>query len=532
MTDNAAKSGPAVVLSRRWWVVVVCAIVLLYALNVDSRWHLSRDSAFYLGVGRSIASGEGMTFNGSSYTGTSPALPLLWAGIVGLFGESYLVGRMVMFVFALATIAGGYLLIRDSRGSFAALCGLFVLAGNGRLFTDAAKILTDLPFACLLTWSLLLARRSLAGKRWCAPLAGSALAAAFLFRLVGIVVLPLVLLGMLLDGSCERRLSRRLLCAALVVLVAAPVLAGWFVFYTGAHAPGEGGYFEAAGGQLGASMGVVFSRVAGNLAKLPKHLFGLFIGQRPGWYLSLPFAAVFIVGLVRSIMRREALLLAPALGYVALLILWAPSSISARYLLPIVVVPALWLVDGLRVIIARLLRGAERADVHTGRITLGICGVIVVMGLANPLYKLATRWFDDIPWQVERDNEENLHHLCEWIESHTLQTDKVIAAEHSVINYWTKRRVLFPRPLAEGQTLTPEYRRHVAQTARQADWVIFAISPGRQEEDATDIDVLLRSWHREEGAGLDKVDEKFGYAIYRAWHGSRTMPATSESAPE
>jgi len=56
-------------------MVLAIVVALAYALAINDQWAIKGDSALYLALGRSLAEGRGMEYNGQQMWGTPPAIP-------------------------------------------------------------------------------------------------------------------------------------------------------------------------------------------------------------------------------------------------------------------------------------------------------------------------------------------------------------------------------------------------------------------------------------------------------------------------
>ena len=89
------SAGPA---RRRLWLVgaIVAAV---YLAGVPVQWWPTPDSALYLGLGRSLAEGDGYRFDGEPCTTVTPGLPWILAGIRTVFGGGYVAPTVFIVLF-------------------------------------------------------------------------------------------------------------------------------------------------------------------------------------------------------------------------------------------------------------------------------------------------------------------------------------------------------------------------------------------------------------------------------------------------
>lgn len=520
----AAEDNIDVFAGKRW-IVAAAFLLGLYTLGLDGRWHVGRDSAFYLGLGRSIAAGEGMAFNGCQHAGANPAVPLMWAGVLHFLGENYLIARAIMAAMAILTVVAGCGLARDLRGKGLAAMAMILLAANGKLFGTGQLIQTDLPMACMMTVALLCVRRFLGGSQWAAALAGVALGLMVLSRLVGLVVLPLVLLGVVLDGSIERDWRRRLLGAVTIALMAMPFVLGWFMYYQSMNGSGRGvNYLPGAEAHYAlGNLKEIAALVAGNFAhELPRHVMSLLIEQRPLAAVSIPLCLVLVLpGLVRSFARKEAFLLVPVLGYVAFLLTWATTSIDSRYLLPVLAALALWVADSLSIVVHWLgrLGPALARRVPQAAALLAVVCVLAGASLAPGLYKMLRWKFAPTVWQVESPEQDRLCGMAQWVAANTAPQDRLLVREASIVHFWTGRLTVFPLPDSE-DGMGPQGQR-LEDLAAVADWIV--VLPTNPQREGS-----VWEYVQQAGDAFQRVADVQGYQIYRRIQ--RPQPAASEPA--
>ncbi len=494
------------------WILLV-GVVLLYALQLDTRWAIGRDSALYLGLGENIAAGKGMTFNGQSQVGFSPGLPLMWAGIVSAVERCFLTGRAISILMALATIAMGWRLVKPLRDRWLALLATVLVAGNPRIWGQAGHLLTDLPFTCFLTMSLLCLLLALRRSPAAALLAGLAMGLAILFRLVGVVLLPLLVLGVLFDRAQQVHFRRRVAVAGLFLLVVTPVAFGWLGFYSLHRPQGDRGYVGAAGSRLSAeALGDLPAKTAGNAAELPRFLFDLFMDQRPGLYLGLPFLTVLLVGMSVSVRRREWLLLIPVWGYLLFLCAWDETAVYSRYLMPMAIPLALWLAEGV-LTIARWIAGKLRTGNRRAALRAALIAVLLIAatGIVPNVYRSMEYRFRDVPWQVFRKHEMQLLELTRRAPELLPDDARVVTRESTIFHYATGRLTRYPSEgTDEGRE---ELRGQAEEQMRWADWVIVMAPSRSRAEDPRET--MLRELLAEHPDRYELMQKTDGWWIYR-----------------
>jgi hypothetical protein len=328
-------------------------------------------------------------------------------------------------------------------------------------------------------------------------------------RLEALVVLPLLAVGVMLDGSATKNWRRRVLAVGLFLVSVAPVLVGWYLWYRSASQVGSGGYFETAADKLGGPSLQIVKTLVGNLPALPVHLMGLLIFQRPMWYLAAPLCCILIPGIVVSWRRREMLLLVLAAGYVLFHLTWDVSSINSRYLMPMLPLVAMWLVDGLRAIfdwVARVRPGwAVRISAKVS--TASVVAVVAAMSLLPGLVE-TVRWkLQPTPCQTRSKRDVAVYDVAMWVRGHVSADEVVVAREGSILHYLTGRRVLLPPVPAPGQS-DDEFHKAWQQVMGRAS--VLVVGPPGELRDA-----LLSGWVTAHGGQVDLLASLAGYRVYR-----------------
>lgn len=318
------------------------AIAVLYALAIGDRWTVRPDCAFYLSLGRSLARGDGMAFNGMQYWGIPPLVPMMIAGCRMLVGEHYWLINLVITLMALGTVALIYrlaTLLAENLGDTARrIIPLGVLVATGlsaRLFIDATRIMTDVPFTFFVTLGIYGFVRGVRHDwRW-HFLAAAALALATLTRLPGLVFAAGV--AMAAVGALWRQRGMRLYGALGLVALVAAVFLLWFTLVRPLRQPGTIDYITPITARLSAESlsWEKLAEIGQSLARFPEAFCGSLVGQKLGaGGFNLVPTAVLLVGMIAMVRRRQAHALVPTLVYLAFLLAYTPGAVSARYFLP------------------------------------------------------------------------------------------------------------------------------------------------------------------------------------------------------
>lgn len=377
-------------------MVLAVAVALAYALALNDQWAIRGDSALYLALGRSLAEGRGMEYNGRQMWGYPPAVPALVAACrraTGLARQSlgeggsdgYWLINFVMKALAVGTALAAMGIARrlsadrpEDERTFLAAMTLLVVGLSARLFTDATLIMTDVPFTFFIAVGLYSFLRARDGH-WTWYLAGgAAVAAATWTRLLGPIIFAGMAAAMLLDTrpGYLRRLPGVVAAGA---IVGASVLV-WMFLVRARSDPGVPDYLVAAGsGYLDVATAQKWKDIAAEAPRIPSALCGVLVDQKLPWANLLPTATVFF-GMWIALRRRQLLVVLPMVFYVGFLVVWGAGAVAGRYLLPVLPLAAYLLLIGAEGAAGRLVRA--EAGVKWRRIAIAVAaGACVAVSL-------------------------------------------------------------------------------------------------------------------------------------------------------
>ena len=450
--EPAPRAYP--VQARRWLPAVVLAIALLYALAVNGQWAIRPDSGLYLTLGRSLAEGRGMAFNGRQTWGIPPLLPALVAGCRLLAGRHalWLLNALLSLSAVGAALAAMGIVNRLTRSlqehtRVQLMVGTLLVAGlSARLFADATRILTDVPFTFFFLLSVYGFVRSRDGHwAWC--LVGTAaITAATATRLVSLTLFPPMVLAVVLAHGrpgYRKRLIATLFAAALL----AAAFGLWLWGIRGQADPDTADYFQSIEGRALAILHPEhWRRMLGGLARLPETLAAVLTDQKMYGVNLAPAALVAIGGGVAA-WRRQWIVVLPVVCYIGFLIAWgAAAAVAARYLLPVMPLLAYLLLLG-----ARWTAGVAVRWVRSGKVRRAVPRAAAAAAVAVCLAVSLPKNFRHVYWARHPDFYRVYEH-GEWEEIINLSralrqrgrpgTDAVATPEYSVVHYLTRLRVV------------------------------------------------------------------------------------------
>jgi len=372
---STATSG---LLTRNRTAILLLLVAALYLGAVNNQWAITSDSSLYLGTGRSLVEGRGMTFNGKDQWGLPPLVPLMIAGCRLLVGSHYWLINLVVTAFALGMVGMTWLILRQvvpslPRCSPAAFTFAVLLAvgTSARLFSESCRIMTDVPFGFFVLGGIVCFIRGCQGRAAWLLLGTAAWLGAVMTRLVP----GLVLYGAALASvpfTCRRPgWAKRLGAAAGGAAILAGGMAAWVVLVRSRAEPGSVDYVGAA--LSGRFLRVDFEqvkRMADAVTHIPAALCGSLVDQKMP-YLNLVPTLLLAAGLWRMVKARQWVIVLTIGGYVGFLVYYAVEGVAARYFLPVMPLLAYGVLLGTETLAAparhRLSRRARRLRRKQGR---------------------------------------------------------------------------------------------------------------------------------------------------------------------
>jgi len=458
------------------WLAILLYTIVGLIFWVDHPWHLEWDSATYLLTGKSLAAGEGYVYLGQPFFLRPPGFAWILSLLVrdGTY-DFLMLNRMVM-LFAGATVAAIYAVLRGPYGRWTALT-VALLSGTCPLFVaDVNWVMSDFPFTALFFLSVaLLDRAGERGERWWAWALGGvvALAASIYMRSAGILVLPaMLLLGIGRDRGAAR--WRALAPVVLVVLLVLP----WGLYARNAASiattPSEQllnfdyttSVFHVDPGDPGSPLVSArgwIERVRDNGGRMARDVAATCLGFG-GPLAKLVTAALLLCGFVLAVRRRPTLLDGFAVVYGLVVLTY--FTYDLRLLMPLV--PMIYLY--VFVAISAAARSVGRRLGFSRPVGVACAGVACASAFAILLVANAAR----LPAFLHPERRvagemtqgqywDDTRAIAEWIAEHTSEDAVILGYEAPVLSVLSGRR-----------TYTYRYARAPGVLERYApDWVVL-----------------------------------------------------------
>jgi len=416
------------------------AIAALYVWLIPGVWFVRQDSATCLGVARSLAEGQGYTFNGGPYAKYPPVFPFLLSLVYRACGPAPWGFQLVVALSGVGALGAAWLLVRDRAGRRPALA-VTVLSATCTWFLlySTVEIMSVAPYACTSLLTLWLAERSIAepggtALRWVAV--GLAGVTAIYTHLVGVALIPALVGGILLDRTRPRR--ERLTAAAVVGGLCCLAALLWL---------GRGMAIRPGGMSYNALILSSPVRVAADpLGQLAQRLTAWVVTPLSlernslAWFVALPlFLTLSAPGVVRGLRQRRGVTDLYVCSFAVVLVVMAGKYSQERYI--VFILPLLFYYGYLSLRVwtdrAPALRAAAMA-----------LAVIAILGTAG--YRLARR--KSGTWKLSPSARATARrHLADWRQTeqwaaeHAPQ-DATLFGHWAVVHFFTRRHAApYPR---------------------------------------------------------------------------------------
>ena len=441
MTNDAALPIAPPSSRRRWWLAVAI-LSIVYGLGINNQWAISSDGALYLSLGRSLAEGRGMEFNGAQWWGIPPAIPLLVAGCRLLAGPGYWLINLLLSVCGILTTVLAARTVERLGARGLALPVFLVTGFSAHLFIASTRIQTDVLFACLVAAGLYGFVRAAGGSPLWLILGAAALLAATLTRLFGLIFFVGAIAGLLLTFR-QPGYRRRVLAAVVTAITVATAVWFWTSRIRTLADAGTSDYLESAW-KHGVAL-LTASRILEGLWNLPKAAFSAILGQQITLWVTLWPTLLILLGFVVLAQRRQWILILPVIFYIGFLLVWGQSAVARRYLLPAMPYLVYALLVGVQTAAAwlRRHRPAPALVRPAGRTAILI---VTVLCLAISLPKIGREIF----WMrhprfygvLEHGRWQGVVDMAEYLrrQGHP-ETDWVITPEGPIVHYLSRLRI-------------------------------------------------------------------------------------------
>lgn len=408
----------------RVWRYLTSGILLLFVLLLNPFWVPSGDGDLYVAIARSLALGEGYTFNGQQVNICPPGWPLLLAGLMKL-SPTFLTFKLLMVACMTVQLSMWYWILRRFVPVIVAASAVAIAALLPHVYSLTFWTHTEAVYCLLATGAMLIALQvaeNRGGLAWRVPLLVLLAVGCVFIRWAGVLQF-LTIAACLMHGRAWWRVADRGVLArwAIALLLVVASAATFFALRQQLQLTQEQALAAAEAGAVFDDTQVAQAQVEAQKLELVnmsitrdrtafEELWRRFseTGRWFAWFYWQPFrfvstvsfvswvdvaigwvaAFLLAVSVVLGCVRRQWVWLGAALYCGALMFNW-PNP-NARYLVPLAPLLIAGVFVGLRPALTRWMRGdglAERAAFYA----------LVVVAL---LFTLLNRYSDVWPYSL------------------------------------------------------------------------------------------------------------------------------------
>ncbi len=322
--------------SRKYLIPIAVITLGLYVCGLSSQYKLTPDSCEYVGTAESLVAGQGLQFNHVRGSIFPPLFALSMAGVTRLVGQDevpILLMKLLQTVLAVLLAVGTWRLAgKFVSANLARLTGILVLT-NITVFQHTMYILSDMLYACLTIWSIVLLEESQTeGKgKWIGGLLLASL--AWLTRSVGLTLAGAIFIWSLTSTRTKSGWRQYALAILAPVFVALPWLWWRLSFPTGGLGYME--YWMEITGEKTLA-GILVNRLSEMVPILLMRITQIVLNIESGqfhWYFQIPVMMVILTGYAGSWRKKPRLLSWYLLLYMAVMSVWFDQG--TRFYLPV-----------------------------------------------------------------------------------------------------------------------------------------------------------------------------------------------------
>jgi len=284
---------------------------------------------------------------------------MMLAGLRAVFGESFWAPNLAITLLALAAVFLVYLTIANLSDRPTALAVVITLSASFMFYSNAQRILTDVPFTAIFFAILYCTGRSAGGSKWWIAAIAVLTAVGLLVRVPGILLIGPLGLGLLVQRRRTAGSGRLRFSGAVLLAVTGLVAAGLLATARSA-ADRDPEYVTVSLNRMAGGPARILSNLGGSFAKSPQVIAKLFTGQQGFWPAGVIIIFLILVGLVvvwRSGQRYVSLTATlPVLAYALL----GPNMFAARYFIPLLPLFSYLATQGLCVLTTSIARRSGR----------------------------------------------------------------------------------------------------------------------------------------------------------------------------
>jgi hypothetical protein len=465
---------------------------VVYVASVPGTLFIKPDTCVYMSVARSLARGEGYTYNHERFGKYPPVFPLALSAVYATAGQDIRAMQTLVALCGVGALAFAWLLVRARAGGRVALA-VVVLTATCTWFQShsSAYILSGIPYAMVSLAALWLAERAVRAEafsiwRWLLATAAGLL--AVYTHVIGLALVPAMVGAALLARGQSPAARRRILaaCVAGGVCLAGALL--WVL--PNRSVEGTAGYAR--------HLETVVPQTLGDLLELARLRLVECVStplsrshNQVRWPVALAVVAVFLApGLVKGFRERCSAAEVYLCAYLALLLVAGGQGGYERYMVPLV--PLLFYYGCLSssVVCTWTARwcGREAAEKEARIVLLVLALAVVSHGVVNRVRckRGASAFRADERAEAVQEREA-WEQLSGWVSDDVRVGESLYVGAGGtlpIVQFFTERRTI--ACLGVGPN-APEVLRHLADSGArfvvldQREWSVKRLVPALEE---------------------------------------------------
>jgi len=519
---------------RKVVIVVVLLILVAYLLSIPGVWSVHSDSAIYLGLGRSLARGDGYTFNCAPFGKYPPIYPLMLSAVYGTMGWNVWAIQAMGALCGVAAAFVTYLVVKGREGGIPALAVAALTATCAWFWSHSCVyVLSGIPHTLIALVALWLAERAIrAGgfsvRRWLGVAAVGIAAVAT--HMSAAALAPAIAAGALLARGQTRSRRQRLTAAGIVFVLCTAAAVGWMAY--GKLVAVGTNYDNLTSSEPMDMLEDPFPKLRNRASEWAATPLGMDSDDLP-WSVGLALLAVFVApGLVWGFRRHRSC----AEFYVCthFLIMFVHGGMGGKERYVLAVLPLLFYYGYLSVklhgvwlvrVLGLAREGRERRRQQLARAGMALC----FLGLVLPaLYnhkrgRGGSEAFSDSKQQMKLRRRAEWEEAAQAMEDHGVPKDAVVQAgprgDWATLHFFCDRKVGKLHPRERGMQIV----------RRMVDCGATYALPHKHESTRLGIMVVIKTYRqcferlhvtKDGRLRLYRVDAEGMKALYRKWEDS------------
>ena len=416
--------------------IIILALFTFLATNALTPFMSPNgDNASYIILSESLASGQGYinTFYPGEPAETQypPLLPVLLLPITLLFGQNFLIMKLIALIFGILGLATMYRLTKEMASSDTAWIVTLLTAVNAAYIFFGSSILTETIYVFLSACVLIVTNRILDCDKERVSLiivAAVLIALSFYARTIG-ATLALSTCGFLF---IKQRYKASILLAVFIGLLLLP----WALRSIQVHNSYFDQLTEKSAGETETGSFIVLYRLAQNLPRYAGKSLGDLVGgpaiaQLPPYNPikitgSVFLSGIFLFGFLRNLKAGLTPENTYLIVYLGILAVWPYHD--ARFLLPVLPLLLYYIVEGLQ----HLPKQTERFRTRT---LSWVVALLFILGISSSLHLI--HFNRTAYYQPEI---ANFKEACDWVKKNTAQDALVISRKPRLSAIWSNRK--------------------------------------------------------------------------------------------